>query len=291
MMPFLAMGMIDSSDASKAQAAQNLFVANARAVAEVHEENPESSVGMMLAYRPLYTYTCDPADQLLVMKKQQHGQFFYSDVMMRGYYPAYQLKLYEREGIELDDCPEDYEILRRCHCDFLSFSCYGSNTETVHTEGLGTSGGNFSMGVKNPYLETNAWGWATDPACLRLSCNTLYGRYQKPVWIVENGIGWTDVLEDDGSVHDDYRIDYLKKNLRSLRDAIEIDGVDVMGYCMWGCIDLVSASTGEMKKRYGFVYVDADDEGNGSYDRIRKDSFYWYRDLIASNGGVLDEEI
>lgn len=289
MMPLLAMGMTDASTMAKAQAAHNLFVANALAVAAVHEEDPGARIGMMLAYRPLYTYTCDPADQLLVMEKQQRERYFYSDVMMRGYYPAYQLKRYEREGICLDDQPGDYELIRSHTCDFLSFSCYGSNTETIHVEGLGTSGGNFSLGVKNPYLETNAWGWATDPACLRLSCNALYDRYQKPLWVVENGIGWMDQLEDDGAVHDGYRIDYLNANLQSLRDAVVLDGVDVMGYCMWGCIDLVSASTGEMKKRYGFVYVDADDEGAGSYDRIRKDSFHWYRDVIATRGALLDE--
>lgn len=139
------------------------------------------------------------------------------------------------------------------------------------------SGGNFMMGVTNPYVKTNAWGWATDPACLRLACNTLYYRYNKPIWIVENGIGWSDVLEEDKTVHDDYRIDYLRQNIQSMDDAINKDGVNLMGYTMWGCIDLVSAGTGEMRKRYGFVYVDRDDEGNGSLNRYKKDSFYWYK--------------
>ena len=248
-----------------------------------HEIDPAIRVGMMLAYRPLYTYTCDPADNIKAMEMQQ-SRYFYSDVQMRGFYPEYRLKKYEREGIVLQDTQEDYEVLKQYPCDFLSFSCYGSNTVTVHEDGLGTTGGNFSMGVKNPYLETNAWGWATDPACLRLACNTLYDRYHKPLWIVENGIGWADELTSDNKIHDSYRIDYLKKNLSSMRDAVTLDGVDLMGYTMWGCVDLVSASTGEMAKRYGFIYVDYQDDGTGDGKRLKKDSFYWYKKVIATNG-------
>lgn len=142
--------------------------------------------------------------------------------------------------------------------------------------------------VKNPYLETNAWGWATDPQVLRIALNQLYDRYRKPLWIVENGIGWNDVKEEDGSVHDDYRIDYLRKNISSMRDAVVLDGIPLMGYTMWGGIDLVSAGTGEMRKRYGFVYVDRDDEGKGTLARSRKDSFYYYKKVIASDGEDLD---
>jgi 6-phospho-beta-glucosidase len=149
-------------------------------------------------------------------------------------------------------------------------------TITTH-DNVEKSGGNLRNGVENPYLEANAWGWATDPACLRIALNTLYDRYHKPLWIVENGIGWDDKKEKDGSVHDTYRIEYLRKNIQSMADAINIDGVDLMVYTMWGCIDLVSAGTGEMKKRYGFVYVDRDDRGNGTLERSRKDSFYWYK--------------
>lgn len=283
MAPFLSFGTPDSSPQSRAQAAHNMFVASALAVKAAHETDENNKVGMMLAYRPLYTYTCDPADQIKVMEMQQE-RHFYSDVMMNGEYPAYRLKMYDRMGIKLDDRAQDYEYLKKYPCDILSFSCYGSNTETVHTEGLETTGGNFSMGVKNPYLDTNEWGWATDPACLRIACNTLYERYHKPLWIVENGIGWADVKEKDGTVHDDYRISYLRKNISSMRDAIVIDGVELMGYTMWGCIDLVSAGTGEMKKRYGFVYVDMDDLGNGTLERSRKDSFEWYKKVIDSRG-------
>lgn len=171
--------------------------------------------------------------------------------------------------------------------DFLSFSCYGLTTYTTHEDEMIKAGGNIIMGIKNPYLKTNAWGWATDPACLRLALNTLYDRYHKPLWIVENGIGWDDKLEADSSIHDTYRIDYLQQNIQSMADAIDLDGINLMGYTMWGCIDLISAGTGEMKKRYGFVYVDRDDKGNGTLKRFRKDSFFWYKKVIASNGSDL----
>ena len=283
MCSFMAGGLTDVSPQAKAQGAHNQFVASARAVKIAHEVSPEIKVGQMLAYQPTYAYTCDPADQLLVMEAA-HKSLWYADVQTGGAYPAYKLKEFEREGIELEMADDDLEMLAAYPADFISFSCYGSTTRTVHTEGLDGTGGNFAMGIKNPYLSTNAWGWATDPACLRLALNTLYERYHKPLWVVENGIGWSDVLEEDGTVHDSYRIEYLRQNFASMRDAIELDGVDLMGYTMWGCIDLVSAGTGEMKKRYGFVYVDRDDEGNGSLKRYKKDSFDWYRKVIATNG-------
>lgn len=284
--PFMAGGLTETTPQAKAQGAHNQFVASALAVKAAHEINPEIKVGQMLAYQPTYAYTCDPKDQLFVMEASRKS-LFYSDVQTGGHYPAYRLKEYERAGIKLEDTPEDYELLEKYSADFLSFSCYGSSTQTTHEDVLGT-GGNLMMGVKNPYLETNAWGWATDPACLRLALNQLYDRYHKPLWIVENGIGWDDKKEADGSVHDTYRIDYLRQNIASMRDAINLDGVDLMGYTMWGCIDLVSAGTGEMKKRYGFVYVDRDDQGNGTLARSKKDSFEWYKKVIACDGENLD---
>lgn len=286
MMPFMAGGLTDFSAQAKAQGAHNQFVASAKAVKAAHEISDDIKVGQMLAYQPMYAYSCDPADQLKVMEQAQES-LFYSDVQTGGHYPAYRLKKYEREGIILEDTPEDYELLEAYSADFLSFSCYGSSTFTTHTDVDGGNG-NMMMGVKNPYLETNAWGWAIDPACLRIALNTLYDRYHKPLWIVENGIGWDDIMEEDGSIHDSYRIEYLQKNIRSMDDAINMDGVDLMGYTMWGCIDLISAGTGEMKKRYGFVYVDRDDQGNGSLKRSKKDSFYWYKKVIATQGTKLD---
>ncbi len=284
--PFLAGGVLDPTAQNKAQAAHNQFVASAKVVKSAHEIDPNIKVGQMLAYQPTYAYSCDPEDQLLVMESMQTA-LFYSDVQTGGKYPAYRLKKYEREGIALEDTPYDYELLAKYPADFLSFSCYGSTTLTTHKEASEGSG-NLFMGIKNPYLETNAWGWATDPACLRLALNSLYDRYHKPLWIVENGIGWDDQKESDGSVHDSYRIDYLRKNIQSMDEAVNIDGVDLLGYTMWGCIDLVSAGTGEMKKRYGFVYVDRDDQGKGSFARSKKDSFYWYKKMIASQGKNLD---
>ncbi len=285
MMPYMAGGIVDLSDQAKAQGAHNQFVASALVVKAAHEISPELKIGQMLAYQPVYAYTADPADQLMALKGMQET-LFYSDVQTGGAYPAYKLKEYEEKGIKLNDTPEDYELIKNYSADFLSFSCYGSSTVTTHDAQRGS--GNFSMGVVNPYLQTNAWGWPTDPQCLRIALNQLYDRYHKPLWIVENGIGWSDVKEEDGSVHDTYRIDYLRQNIASMRDAINIDGVDLMGYTMWGCIDLVSAGTGEMRKRYGFVYVDRDDEGNGTLARSKKDSFYYYQKVIASEGEDLD---
>lgn len=284
--PFVAGGVTDTSAQVRAQAAHHQFVASARAVKIAHEVSPDIMVGQMLAYQPTYAYTCDPIDQLLVQERA-HNALWYADVQTGGAYPVYRLKQMEREGIELDIAEGDLELLAAYPADFLSFSCYGSNTCTSHVDDAEAVGGNFATGVKNPYLEANAWGWATDPACLRLALNTLYDRYHKPLWIVENGIGWGDVLEEDGSIHDDYRIEYLRQNILSMRDAIDIDGVDLMGYTMWGCIDLVSAGTGEMSKRYGFVYVDRNDEGEGTLERSKKDSFDWYKKVIASNGADL----
>ena len=285
MIPFFAGGCMQNDEQTKAQGAHNQFVASALTVKAAHEISDEIKVGQMLAYQPNYAMTCDPNDQVLVMERN-HSTLWYSDVQTGGKYPNYKLKEYERKGIVLETEPEDFELLEKYSADFLSFSCYGSSTFTTHDSEAGS--GNFVMGVKNPYLETNAWGWATDPHCLRLACKTLYDRYHKPLWIVENGIGWDDKKEADGSVHDTYRIDYLRANVKSMDDAINLDGVELMGYTMWGCIDLVSAGTGEMKKRYGFVYVDRDDKGNGTLERSRKDSFYWYKKCIASDGADLD---
>ena len=284
---FISGGVTDPSPQNVAQAAHNQFIASARAVRIAHEVDAGMQVGMMLGYKPRYAYTCDPADQLLIMNAD-HQCVWYADVQARGKYPAYKLREYERNGIVLDDCPEDYATLEAYPVDFVSFSCYSSNTLTTHMDGLRIVAGNLARGVKNPYLTATEWEWDMDPDCLRIALNRLYDRYHKPLWIVENGLGWNDVPGEDGIVHDDYRIAFLRSMFKSMDDAITIDGVELMGYCMWGCIDCVSMGTGEMKKRYGFVYVDRDNEGNGTFARSRKDSFYWYKKVIASNGGDLD---
>lgn len=284
---FMAGGIIDGTAQTKAQGAHNQFVASALTVKAAHEIDPTIQVGQMLAYGPLYALTADPKDQLKAQLDMQ-DTYFYSDVQTGGHYPKYRLLKYERQNVHLADSPKDYELLSQYPADFLSFSCYGSNTVTTHQH-VADDAGNLMTGVKNPYLKTNAWGWATDPQVLRIALNNLYDRYHKPLWIVENGIGWTDELTTDHHVHDHYRIEYLKENLLSMRDAVTIDGVDLIGYTMWGCIDLVSAGTGEMKKRYGFVYVDRDDHGNGNLNRYPKDSFYWYKNVIANNGDGLSD--
>ena len=287
MMEFMqssTIGVLRPTAQNVAQSALHQFLASSLTVKAAHEIDPKNMVGMMLAYQPLYAETCDPADQLFVQKKAQENFLFYSDVQMRGKYPNYKLKEYERKGIVLDTWPGDMEIIEKYTCDFLSFSCYGSSTFTTHGEFFANGGGNGIHGKKNPYLTANEWGWETDPQCLRIALNTLYDRYQKPLFIVENGIGWADKLEADGTCHDPERIAYLKLNIQAMKDAVLLDGIPLLGYTMWGCIDLVSAGTGEMKKRYGFVYVDMDDQGNGSLKRYKKDSFYWYKKMIASDG-------
>lgn len=291
MMEFMqssTIGVLNATEESKAQAALHQFLASSLTVKAAHEIDPNYQVGMMLCYMPIYAETCDPQDQLFVLKKAQEQFLFYSDVQMTGKYPNFKLKEYERKGIVLKAEEGDLETIAAYPCDFMSFSCYGSTTFTTHGDFVANGGGNGINGKKNPYLEANAWGWETDPQCLRIALNTLYDRYHKPLFIVENGIGWADVLEEDNTVHDSYRIDYLRKNIKSMRDAVVIDGIPLMGYTMWGCIDLVSAGTGEMKKRYGFVYVDMDDLGNGTMKRYKKDSFYWYKKMIASDGEDLD---
>lgn len=287
MAPYMGGGLIDGSEQNRAQGAHNQFVASAKVVKLAHEIDPNNHVGQMLAYSAYYPYTCDPKDQLKVMEAKQ-DMLFYSDVQTGGHYPEYRLKIYERDGIKLDDTPEDYELIAKYPADFLSFSCYTSNVLTTHETEAKASGNVSAGGVKNPYLESNAWGWATDPDVLRIALNDLWDRYHKPLWVVENGLGSADTLEKDGKVHDDYRINYLRSQIKSMRDAVTIDGVDLMGYTTWSAIDLVSNGTGEMKKRYGFVYVDRDDRGNGSLKRYPKDSFYWYKKVISSNGEDLD---
>lgn len=283
--PFISGGILDISDQSKAQGAHNQFVASARAVRIKNEINPDMMVGQMLAIAPAYGYSCNPKDQLLAMEKDRDA-LFYSDVQVGGRYPNYKLKEYERKGIVLETEEDDFEVLEKYASEFIGFSCYSS--ACVSSDSSMEAGEvNNVRGVKNPYLQESEWGWNIDPDCLRISLNKLYDRYHKPLWVVENGLGAIDKVEN-GKIHDQYRIDYLKNSVKSMRDAICLDGVDLRGFTSWGWIDIVSAGTGEMKKRYGFVYVNMDDEGNGDGKRIKKDSFDWYKQVIATNGECLD---
>ena len=183
---------------------------------------------------------------------------------------------------------EDLQLLKEHTVDFISFSYYSSRCTSANPEINKMTEGNVFASLKNPHLDASEWGWQIDPLGLRITLNTLYDRYQKPLFIVENGLGAVDTPDENGYVEDDYRIAYLKEHIKAMKDAVEIDGVDLLGYTMWGCIDLVSAGTGEMKKRYGFIYVDRDNEGNGTLKRIPKKSFAWYKKVIESNGEDLD---
>ena len=286
--PYVTAGLIHADPQNVANAAFHQFLASSLVVKAAHEEYPDLKIGMMLAYGPHYAGTTDPNDQLLA-QQYMNQTLFYSDVQMLGRYPNYKLAEYRREGITLPAQEGDLETIAKYPCDFLSFSCYGSHVVTTHEDGAAAgegNGGSRAHIIKNPYLKTNAWGWATDPQCLRITLNTLYDRYHCDLFCVENGIGWNDEVEDN-TVHDTYRIDYMRANIRSMRDAVEYDGIPVMGYLYWGCVDMVSNGEGEMAKRYGQIYVDADNYGQGSFARLKKDSWFWYKDCIASNGETL----
>ncbi len=262
------------------------LVASARAVILGHEIDPANQIGCMLLYPLCYPATCRPSDQIMALKKL-NKTYYFGDVHCRGYYTNTCTSIQRALGVFPHMEPGDEEILRKGTVDFVAFSYYFSSIEGENTE---ITEGNLASGGKNPYLTATDWGWQIDALGLRTSLNYLYDRYQKPLFIVENGMGAIDTVEPDGSIHDDYRIDYLKHHILAMMDAIEIDDVDVMGYTPWGCIDLVSAGTGEMRKRYGFIYVDKDDEGKGTLNRSKKKSFNWYKQVIASNGKCLREE-
>jgi 6-phospho-beta-glucosidase len=268
------------------QAAHHQLVASARAVALGREINPNFKLGMMMLYPPFYAETCRPEDQLAAMQAMD-SHYLFSDVQVRGAYSRKAVNMLAVKGAVPDQEAGDAEILKNGTMDFIGFSYYNSNVATTRKEALFT-GGNMLNAVKNPYLKESEWGWAIDPMGLRLAMNNLYDRYGIPVFVVENGLGAQDTMEDDGSVHDPYRIEYLRRHIAAMRDAVVKDGVECLGYTVWGCIDLVSASTGEMKKRYGLIYVDRNDEGHGTLRRSKKDSFYWYKQCIKTNGEKLD---
>lgn len=283
---FLSSGVPGDDLQTVMQAAHHQFVASAMAVKIGHEINPDFKIGCMLAASrcTVYPETCNPAD---VQKawEQASRQYFFADVQCRGYYPSYQLKYFERNGIHIQKESGDDEILKEGTVDYIAISYYRSMiTAAPKQEGSDP----LLLGVINPYLEATEWGIAIDPMGFRITLHNLYDRYQLPVMIVENGIGAADEVAEDGQIHDPYRVDFFRSHIQAMKDAVDIDGVDVMGYTTWAPIDIVSAGTGEMRKRYGFVYVDKDDEGNGSLKRSKKDSFAWYQKVIASNGENLE---
>ena len=265
------------------QAAHNMFVAHALAVKLCHEIIPDAMIGSMLSLSNVYPATCDPRDVFETMELRRRS-LFYSDVMIRGKYPKYLDSYLEENDAHLDITDEELELISRYTSDYLAFSYYRTTTHVYGDPFYGHTGGD--KGKENPYLKTTSWGWQIDPLGLRYTLNELYDRYQIPLFIVENGLGEKDTLEGD-EVHDSYRIDYIRDHVNAMADAIR-DGVDLMGYTYWGPIDIISAGTGQMSKRYGFIYVDRDDEGHGTFKRLKKDSFEWYKKVIASNGEDLD---
>ena len=238
----------------------------------------------MLAGGSFYPYSCDPRDVWEALKRERENLFFI-DVQARGGYPGYAEGLFAEKGVRLVTEAGDFETLRTT-VDFISFSYYASRCVAFDLHGKEVNEGNVVRSVRNPHLKTSEWGWVIDPLGLRITMNQLYDRYQKPLFLVENGLGAKDTIQENGEICDDYRIDYLKCHIEAMKDAVK-DGVELLGYVAWSCLDLVSASTGEMSKRYGFIYVDKQDDGSGSYFRKKKKSFYWYQKVIGSNGMVL----
>jgi len=290
-MPFMGAGILfeegENKDQVKYQAAHHELVASAIATKIGHEIIPGCQIGCMLAAGSTYPYTCAPADVWKALE-QDRENYFFIDVQSRGEYPDYAKRLFERKGIQIAMEPGDEQLLREHTVDFLSFSYYTSRLTSADQTISSQTEGNVFASLKNPHLTASEWGWQIDPLGLRITLNQLYDRYQKPLFIVENGLGAVDTPDEKGEIQDTYRIAYLREHIKALRDAVELDGVDLMGYTSWGCIDLVSASTGEMRKRYGYIYVDKDDEGNGTLRRSKKASFEWYKKVIASNGEDLE---
>lgn len=280
--PAIAGVMIKADEDKKQvsyQALHHQFVASALAVKAGHEIDPDNQIGCMVMTTVGYPKTSHPLDVLAAQEYLRDGTLFFTDVQVRGSYPSY-VSSYR---IEIQMEPEDERILKEGCVDYIGFSYYSSNVVAHVMEGE-LCDGNIVKGLKNPYLEASAWGWQIDPKGLQYLMRTFYERYEKPLFLVENGLGYADEIDEDGEIHDTYRIDYLRSHIKAMKEIVEQEHIDLIGYTAWGCIDIVSAGTGEMKKRYGMIYVDKDDEGHGTLERKKKDSFAWYQKVIQSNG-------
>ncbi|MFC0179070.1 glycoside hydrolase family 1 protein [Thorsellia kenyensis] len=287
MMPIMSLGFQTNGDNFKNkdifQALHHQFVASSLAIKLGREMIKSVKIGSMVIAAPFYPLTCNPKDILYAFDIERMWNFYCSDIQVRGEYPSYSQRHFKENNIELEIAPGDLDIIRSNTVDYIAFSYYNSCTEKHPSGDEVRVGGNMMSGVENPYLTASEWGWEIDPTGLRIILNKIYDRYKTPLFIVENGLGAKDTVKADGSIDDDYRIEYLKEHLIAASEAIK-DGVELMGYTMWGCIDLVSASTGQMSKRYGFIYVDKQDDGSGTFARSRKKSFYWYKEVITQNG-------
>ena len=277
----------ENPEAAMFQAAHYELVASALAVKEGKKINPDFQIGCMINFTPYYPDTSNPDDMLLAQRANQLRSWF-SDVQCNGEYPKAIEAYIERNGFRPDITAEDRIVLKEGTVDYIGFSYYASRNVSASKVKIDDLHDIDQAVVPNKYLKTTDWGWTIDPKGLRWSLNFLTDRYHKPLFIVENGMGAFDKVEADGAIHDSYRIDYLRKHIEQMEKAVNLDGVDLMGYTPWGCIDLVSAGTGQMDKRYGFIYVDKNDQGEGTLKRMKKDSFYWYQKVIKSNGEDLD---
>lgn len=270
------------------QAGVNELIASAWAVNEGKKINPNFQIGCMMAYVPIYPYSCAPEDMITSVKANER-RFFYSDVHVRGEIPTYTEKYWEQKGLTIDISEKERQILRQGTVDYIGFSYYMSGTITTlpDVEGRQTEDIPSAKLVKNPYITASDWGWPIDPVGLRYVLNTVYQRYDLPLFIVENGFGAYDQLTDSNEIHDDYRINYLREHIEQMKKAVVEDGVPLIGYTPWGIIDIVSFGSGEMEKRYGMIYVDKDNTGKGTLQRLKKDSFAWYQQVIETNGEQL----
>lgn len=289
--PFTGAGIYISEEENRDevifQGAHYQLVASALATKRLREIDPDAEMGCMLAAGEFYSYSSNPKDVRLAQKENQKNYLFI-DVQALGEYPRWAEIQFARE-FDLDITDSDREILKNNVVDYVSFSYYASRTVKEDTEGVDTNTGNAAGGVVNPYVERSEWGWMIDPIGFRITMNSIWDRYRKPMFIVENGLGARDTVEENGAIHDDYRIDYLGSHIKTFLEAMEEDGIPLMGYTLWSAIDIVSASGGEMGKRYGLIHVDRDDQGNGTLERTKKDSFYWYKEVIETNGKNLFE--
>ncbi|WP_436513042.1 6-phospho-beta-glucosidase [Clostridium thermobutyricum] len=287
--PFLGGGLIIEEGENKEEiiyrASHNLFVASSLATKIGHEIDKENKIGCMIASGSVYPYSCKPED-IIKAQDDNRAAYFYGDVHVRGEYPSYIKAYFKKKGIDIKMEEGDEEIIKKYPVDYYAFSYYSSRCTSTDPNILGDCKANIFDSLKNPYLKASEWGWQIDAIGLRVTMRDLYDRYQIPLMIVENGLGAVDKVEEDGSINDDYRIDYLREHIKEMKIAVE-EGIELLGYTPWGCIDLVSASTGEMKKRYGFIYVDKDNEGNGTLKRSKKKSFDWYKNVIITNGESL----
>lgn len=266
------------------QVTHNCLVASARAVIEAHKINPKNMVGCMISMVPIYPFSCNPKD-VMYAHAANNKRYFAADIQARGFYPAHTTAIWKRKGYQIDITEEEKKDLLEGTVDYIGFSyymsasiAYNGNNEAFEFDG------NYDKLPRNPHLQYSDWGWAIDSVGLRYALSWFYDRYNKPMFIVENGLGAYDKVSEDGTIDDSYRIDYLSAHIREMIKAVEYEGVDLLGYTMWCPIDIVSASSGEMDKRYGLIYVDKNNAGEGTLERKRKKSFYWFKNVIETNG-------